>query len=196
MYPVFIKSRAKVLLFFQISIKTEKKMNKMHWFGKKFVILYTNCYLHISICYFNIMSKIVSEFKEFAMRGNVMDMAVGVIIGGAFGKIVTSLVEDIIMPLVSKATGGVSFVDLFINLGDGSYKTLADAKKAGAAVLAYGQFVQNILDFIIIAFCIFLMIKAVNKVSRKKKEEAAEAPAEPSAEEKLLTEIRDLLAKK
>ena len=141
------------------------------------------------------MSKIFSEFKEFAMRGNVMDMAVGVIIGGAFGKIVTSLVEDIIMPLVSKATGGVSFVDLFINLGDGSYKTLADAKKAGAAVLAYGQFVQNILDFIIIAFCIFLMIKAVNKVSRKKKEEAAEAPAVPSAEEKLLTEIRDLLAK-
>ena len=142
------------------------------------------------------MSKFFSEFKEFAMRGNVIDMAVGVIIGGAFGKIVTSLVEDVIMPLVSKATGGVSFVDLFINLGDGNYTTLADAKKAGAAVLAYGQFVQNILDFVIIAFCIFLMIKAINKVSRKKKEEAAETPAEPSAEEKLLTEIRDLLAKK
>ena len=143
------------------------------------------------------MSKFFSEFKEFAMRGNVMDMAVGVIIGGAFGKIVTSLVEDIIMPLISKATGGVSFVDLFINLGEGSYKTLAEAKKAGAAVFAYGQFIQNILDFLIIALCIFLMIKAMNKVSRKKKEEAAEeAPAEPSAEEKLLTEIRDLLAKK
>lgn len=168
----------------------------MHLFGKKFVILYTNCYLHISICYFNIMSKIVSEFKEFAMRGNVMDMAVGVIIGGAFGKIVTSLVEDVIMPLVSKATGGVSFVDLFINLGDGSYKTLADAKKAGAAVLAYGQFVQNILDFIIIAFCIFLMIKGMNKLRKKKQEEPKEEVAEPSAEEKLLTEIRDLLAKK
>ena len=98
----------------------------------------------------------ISEFKEFAMKGNVMDMAVGVIIGGAFGKIVSSLVSDVLMPLIGKVTGGVSFNDLFVNLGDGEYKTLAEAQEAGAAVLAYGQFIQNIIDFIIIAFCIFL----------------------------------------
>ena len=100
----------------------------------------------------------VKEFKEFAVKGNVMDMAVGVIIGGAFGKIVSSLVDDILMPLIGKATGGVSFTDLFVNLGDGTYNTLAEAKEAGAAVFAYGQFIQNIIDFIIIAFCVFLMI--------------------------------------
>ena len=116
------------------------------------------------------MSKFLSEFKEFAMRGNVMDMAIGVIIGGAFGKIVTSLVEDVIMPLISVATGGMSFVDLFIPLDGGKYKTLAVAKEAGAAVFAYGQFLQNILDFLIIALCIFFMIKGINKITRKKKE--------------------------
>ena len=132
------------------------------------------------------------------MRGNVMDMAVGVIIGGAFGKIVTSLVEDVIMPLISKATGGVSFVDLFINLGEGSYKTLAEAKKAGAAVFAYGQFIQNILDLLIIALCIFLMIKAMNKAAelaksrKKQEEEAAEEPAKPTTED-LLTAILEEL---
>ncbi|MCR5242584.1 MAG: large conductance mechanosensitive channel protein MscL [Prevotella sp.] len=136
----------------------------------------------------------ISEFKEFAMKGNVMDMAVGVIIGGAFGKIVSSLVDDIIMPLVSLATGGVSFTDLFVNLGDGKFETLAAAKEAGAAVFAYGQFIQNILDFLIIALCIFLMIKAMNKLKKKKEEEPAPAP-EPSNEEKLLGEIRDLLKK-
>ena len=136
----------------------------------------------------------IKEFKEFAMKGNVMDMAVGVIIGGAFGKIVSSLVSDVLMPLIGKATGGVSFTDLFINLGDGEYSTLAAAQEAGAAVLAYGQFIQNIIDFIIIAFCIFLMIKGMNKL---KKEEPAEpaAPAGPTQEE-LLTEIRDLLKNK
>ena len=135
----------------------------------------------------------IKEFKEFAMKGNVMDMAVGVIIGGAFGKIVSSLVSDVLMPLIGKVTGGVSFTDLFINLGDGEYSTLAAAQEAGAAVLAYGQFIQNIIDFIIIAFCIFLMIKGMNKL---KKEEPAEpeAPAGPTQEE-LLTEIRDLLKK-
>ena len=136
----------------------------------------------------------VKEFKEFAMKGNVMDMAVGVIIGGAFGKIVSSLVNDVIMPLVGKATGGVSFTDLFVNLGDGEYKTLAEAQEAGAAVLAYGQFIQNIIDFIIIAFCIFLMIKGMNKL-KKKEEPAPEAPAGPTQEE-LLAEIRDLLKNK
>jgi large conductance mechanosensitive channel len=123
-----------------------------------------------------------------------MDMAVGVIIGGAFGKIVSSLVDDVLMPLIGKMTGGVSFTDLFVNLGEGEYETLAAAKEAGAAVLAYGQFIQNIIDFLIIAFCIFLMIKAMNKM--KKEEPAApEAPAGPTQEE-LLTEIRDLLKSK
>ncbi len=137
----------------------------------------------------------IKEFKEFAVKGNVMDMAVGVIIGGAFGKIVTSLVSDVLMPLIGKMTGGVSFTDLFINLGDGEYATLAAAQEAGASVLAYGQFIQNIVDFVIIAFCIFLMIKGVNKLNRKKEEEAPAAPAGPTQEE-LLAEIRDLLKKK
>ena len=136
----------------------------------------------------------VKEFKEFAMKGNVMDMAVGVIIGGAFGKIVTSLVSDVLMPLIGKATGGVSFTDLFVNLGDGEYKTLAEAQEAGAAVLAYGQFIQNIIDFIIIALCIFLMIKAMNKLKKEKPAEP-EAPKGPTQEE-LLAEIRDLLKTK
>ncbi len=135
----------------------------------------------------------IKEFKEFAMKGNVMDMAVGVIIGGAFGKIVTSLVNDVLMPLVSLGTGGIDFSDLFINLGEGNYSTLAAAKEAGAAVFAYGQFIQNIIDFIIIAFCIFLMIKGMNKL-KKKEEPAPEAPAGPTQEE-LLAEIRDLLKK-
>ena len=138
----------------------------------------------------------IKEFKEFAMKGNVMDMAVGVIIGGAFGKIVSSLVDDVLMPIIGKCTGGVSFTDLFVNLGDGNYTTLAAAKEAGAAVLAYGQFIQNIIDFLIVAFCIFLMIKGMNKLNRKKEEPAPEpeAPAGPTQEE-LLTEIRDLLKK-
>ena len=128
------------------------------------------------------------------MKGNVMDMAVGVIIGGAFGKIVSSLVDDVLMPLIGKMTGGVSFTDLFVNLGEGEYETLAAAKEAGAAVLAYGQFIQNIIDFLIIAFCIFLMIKAMNKM-KKEEPVAPEAPAGPTQEE-LLTEIRDLLKAK
>jgi len=138
----------------------------------------------------------ISEFKEFAVKGNVMDMAVGVIIGGAFGKIVTSLVNDMLMPVISLCTGGMDFTNLFVNLSDDTqYKTLAEAQEAGASVFAYGQFIQNIFDFIIVAFCIFLMIKAMNKLNRKKAEEAApEAPKGPTQEE-LLTEIRDLLKK-
>lgn len=123
----------------------------------------------------------LKEFKEFAMRGNVMDMAVGVIIGGAFGKIVTSLVDDIIMPAVGALTGGIDFTELSCKIGE--------------ATIKYGSFIQNIIDFLIIAFCIFLMIKAMNSLSKKKEEEPA-APAEPSAEEKLLGEIRDLLKNK
>ena len=138
----------------------------------------------------------IKEFKEFAMKGNVMDMAVGVIIGGAFGKIVTSLVNDILMPVISLATGGMDFTNLFVNLSDDAkYKTLAEAQEAGASVFAYGSFIQNIIDFIIIAFCIFLMIKGVNKLNKKKEEAPApEAPKGPTQEE-LLTEIRDLLKK-
>ena len=139
----------------------------------------------------------IKEFKEFAMKGNVMDMAVGVIIGGAFGKIVTSLVNDVLMPVVSLATGGIDFTNLFINLGEGNYTTLAAAQEAGASVLAYGSFIQNIVDFLIVAFCIFLMLKGINKLNRKK-EEPAPAPEEPKGptQEELLAEIRDLLKEK
>ena len=137
----------------------------------------------------------VKEFKEFAMKGNVMDMAVGVIIGGAFGKIVTSLVNDVLMPVVSLCTGGVDFTNLFVKLsGEGDFNTLAEAQEAGASVMAYGQFIQNIVDFLIVAFCIFLMIKGMNKLNKKKEEEPA-APAGPTQEE-LLGEIRDLLKNK
>jgi large conductance mechanosensitive channel len=138
----------------------------------------------------------IKEFKEFAMKGNVMDMAVGVIIGGAFGKIVTSLVSDVLMPIISLCTGGIDFTNLFVNLSDDKeYATLAAAQEAGANVFAYGQFCQNIIDFLIIAFCIFLMIKGMNKLSKKKEE--APAPEEPKGptQEELLTEIRDLLKK-
>lgn len=135
-------------------------------------------------------SSFIQEFKEFAMRGNVMDMAVGVIIGGAFGKIVSSLVDDVLMPLVGMVTGNVDFTTLSFQIGEGE----------GAAVLKYGNFIQNTIDFLIVAFCIFCMIKAINAATKKKEEPAPEpAPApepEPSKEEVLLTEIRDLLAKK
>lgn len=141
----------------------------------------------------------VKEFKEFAMKGNVMDMAVGVIIGGAFGKIVSSLVDDVLMPVVGKVVGNADFTGLFINLtNDVKYESLAQAKEAGISVLAYGQFIQNIVDFLIVAFSIFLMIKGINNLTRKKEETPAPAPEPPapSAEEKLLTEIRDLLKNK
>ena len=141
----------------------------------------------------------VKEFKEFAMKGNVMDMAVGVIIGGAFGKIVSSLVDDVLMPVVGKVVGNADFTGLFINLtNDVKYESLAQAKEAGISVLAYGQFIQNIVDFLIVAFSIFLMIKGINNLTRKKEEAPAPAPEPPapSAEEKLLTEIRDLLKNK
>ena len=138
----------------------------------------------------------IKEFKEFAVKGNVMDMAVGVIIGGAFGKIVTSLVNDVLMPVISLVTGGIDFTNLFVNLsGDEKYATLAAAQEAGASVFAYGQFIQNIVDFLIVAFCIFLMLKGINKLNKKKEEEAPAAPAGPTQEE-LLAEIRDLLKNK
>ena len=130
----------------------------------------------------------IQEFKDFAMRGNVMDMAVGVIIGGAFGKIVSSLVDDVLMPAIGMVTGNIDFTQLVWKIGEGEE----------AAVLKYGQFIQNIIDFLIVAFCIFLFIKAINTASKKKEEAPAPAPEPPapSKEEVLLTEIRDLLAKK
>jgi len=135
----------------------------------------------------------LEEFKQFAMRGNVVDMAVGIIIGGAFGKIVSSFVNDVIMPPIGMLMGNVDFGSLFINLSDTDYASLAAAEEAGAAVIRYGAFINTLLDFVIIAFAIFMAIKAMNKM--KKAEEAAPPPAppEPSAEEKLLTEIRDAL---
>ena len=114
----------------------------------------------------------ISEFKEFIMRGNVMDMAVGVIVGGAFNTIVSSLVDDIIMPVISLATGTIDFTSLFVALDGGSYKSLAQAKEEGAAVFAYGSFIQNVLQFLIVAFVLFLVIKGMNKL-RKPEPEAA-----------------------
>ena len=123
----------------------------------------------------------VKEFKDFAVKGNVMDMAVGVIIGGAFGKNVSSLVNDIIMPLIGILTGGIDFKDISIQVG--------------SATVKYGLFLQNVIDFFIIAICIFIMIKAMNSLSKKKEEKPA-APAGPTEEQKLLGEIRDLLKNK
>ena len=109
---------------------------------------------------------IVKEFKEFIMRGNVMDMAVGVIVGGAFGAIVNSLVNDVIMPVISLATGKVDFSNLFIALDGGEYANLAAAQEAGASVFAYGSFIQAVIEFLIIALCIFLVVKGVNKLRK------------------------------
>jgi large conductance mechanosensitive channel len=127
----------------------------------------------------------VKEFKEFAMRGNVVDMAVGIIIGAAFGKIVSSLVNDVIMPPIGMLLGGVDFSDLMITLKGAAGDT-------PAVVLKYGVFINTILDFLIVAFAIFLVIKGMNTL-KKKQEEAPPAPAKPSKEEQLLTEIRDAL---
>lgn len=130
----------------------------------------------------------IKEFREFAMRGNVVDMAVGVIIGGAFGKIVSSLVSDVIMPVLGVLTDNVDFKDLKVVL----VQAVGDTPEVA---LNYGAFIQTVFDFIIIAFAIFMMIKALNKLKREEPVEE-EKPAEPSSEEKLLTEIRDLLKDK
>ena len=138
---------------------------------------------------------LIKEFKEFAMRGNVVDMAVGIIIGAAFGKIVTSVVNDIIMPPIGKAMGGVNFADLFISLDSAKTQgitSLAKAKEAGAAVIAYGSFINTVIDFLIVAFCIFMIVKGMNAM-KKTPAPAPAAPPEPTKEEKLLTEIRDVL---
>ncbi len=143
---------------------------------------------------------IIQEFKEFALKGNVVDLAVGVIIGVAFGKVVTSIVNDIIMPPIGKAMGGVNFADLFINLDpaklakDGSViKSLAQAKESGAAVIAYGSFINTVIDFTIVAFCIFLIVKVMNTLKKKPVPVIAAPPVAPTREENLLMEIRDVL---
>ena len=127
------------------------------------------------------IKKMMKEFKEFISKGNVVDLAVGVIVGGAFGKIVTSLVNDILMPLLGIVLGGVNFGGLTL--------------KVGSAVIAYGAFVQNVIDFLIIAFCIFMFVKFINKLTVKQKKEEKPKPPVKSAEVVLLEEIRDLLKK-
>lgn len=145
------------------------------------------------------MKKFLEEFKAFAMRGNVVDMAVGIIIGGAFGKIVSSFVGDVVMPALGLLVGGIDFSDLAITLKQAVVENGQEI--APAVMLRYGAFIQVIIDFIIIAFAIFVMIKAMAMLQRKKEEKAAEAPApapEPqiSEEQKLLAEIRDILKEK
>ncbi|MEL6277989.1 MAG: large conductance mechanosensitive channel protein MscL [Pseudomonadota bacterium] len=136
----------------------------------------------------------MQEFKDFAVKGNVVDMGVGIVIGAAFTSIVTSFVKDVVNPIIGVITGGVDFSNLFINLSGGEYESLKAAQDAGAATINYGLFINAIISFMIVAWILFLVIKAVNEL-KKKEEEAPAAPPAPSAEEKLLTEIRDLLAK-
>ena len=133
----------------------------------------------------------LEEFKKFAMRGNVVDLAIGVIIGAAFGKIVSSLVNDVLMPPIGLILGSVDFSNLFLNL-HGSYSTVKEAEAAGAPIIKYGIFINNIIDFLIVAFVIFLMVRAINQLQRKK-EAAPPPPPGPTPTEQLLTEIRDEL---
>lgn len=136
----------------------------------------------------------LKEFKEFAMRGSVIDLAVGVVIGGAFGKITTSLVNDVIMPVIGLALGKVNFSNLFVALNGESYASVQAAKDVGAPILTYGVFINAVVDFIIVAFALFIFIKAINSLKRKEVAAPA-APAAPPADVVLLTEIRDLLKK-
>ena len=135
----------------------------------------------------------LKEFKEFAMRGNVLDMAIGVIMGGAFGKIVSSLVSDVLMPPIGLLLGGVDFTGLFINLSGTAQPSLVAAKAAGAPTLNYGVFLQTIFDFIIIAFVIFMFVKQMNRLKKEAPPAPPAPPPGPTNEEKLLMEIRDVL---
>lgn len=137
----------------------------------------------------------LQEFKEFALRGNVVDMAVGIIIGAAFSTIVKSLVDDVIMPPIGLITGGVDFSDLYINLSGGDYESLAQAREAGAATINVGVFINNVISFAIVAFVLFLVIKGMNQLRRKQEEKPEEAPP-PPREVQLLEEIRDALVKR
>ena len=139
----------------------------------------------------------IKEFKEFISKGNVLDLAIGVVMGTAFSGIVTSLVNDIIMPLISLLTGGLNFSNWFVALDGKEYATLEDATNAGAATINYGNLISVVLNFLIVAFCIFLVVKAINKMKRKKEEPAKEEePPKKSDEVVLLEEIRDLLKKR
>lgn len=139
--------------------------------------------------------KVIKEFKDFAVRGNVVDMAVGIIIGGAFGTIVSSLVSDIIMPPIGVLLGGVDFTDLFFVLGEGKFTSLAAAKEAGVATINYGLFINNVISFIIVAFAVFMLIRGINRLKREEEvEEKAEVKATPE-DIVLLREIRDSLKK-
>lgn len=140
------------------------------------------------------MGRFIEEFKKFAMRGNVVDMAVGVIIGGAFGKIVTSLVNDLVMPVLGVLVGGVNFTDLKLTLKEAVMD--GETVVSPAVTLNYGNFLQSTFDFLIIAFSIFMFIKLINKLSRKKEEAQPATPPAPPADVQLLTEIRDLLKEK
>jgi large conductance mechanosensitive channel len=124
----------------------------------------------------------LKEFKEFAMRGNVMDMAIGIIIGAAFGKIISSLVSDVLMPPIGKLMGGVDFSNLFVSLSGGQYASLDAAKAAGAATVNYGVFINTVIDFVIVAFAIFLLVKAMNKAKRKAAAPAAAPTTKPCPE--------------
>ncbi|MEW5786392.1 MAG: large conductance mechanosensitive channel protein MscL [Pseudomonadota bacterium] len=136
----------------------------------------------------------IQEFKQFAMRGNVIDLAVGVVIGGAFGKIVDSLVKDVVMPPIGALLGGVDFKHLYLNLGGTPYETMEAAEKAGAPLIKYGAFINSLVDFTIIAFAIFVAVKAINRLQAKK-EEAPAAPPPTPEDILLLREIRDALKK-
>ncbi len=140
--------------------------------------------------------KALKEFREFAMRGNVIDLAVGVIIGAAFGKIVGSLVNDIIMPPIGVLVGGVDFKSLVITLREAVMDPATGDVAKAAVTINYGNFIQTLVDFLIIAFAIFMMVKGVMKLSRKKEEEPPPAPPAPTRDQELLTEIRDLLRNK
>jgi len=137
----------------------------------------------------------LNEFKEFALRGNVVDMAVGIVIGAAFSTIVQSLVNDIIMPPIGLITGGVDFSDLYINLSGGDYQSLAQAREAGAATINVGVFINSVISFALVAFALFMVIKGMNQLRRKQEEEPASEPP-PSREVQLLEEIRDALVKR
>ena len=136
------------------------------------------------------MSKFIKEFKEFAVKGNAIDMAVGVIIGAAFGKIVSSIVSDIIMPPIGWLIGGVDFSDLKVTL------PVNPLNPTVSATINYGMFIQTVIEFLIIALCVFFLVKGINALTHSKKDETPAAPPAPSKEEQLLTEIRDLLKKK
>lgn len=136
----------------------------------------------------------LQEFKDFALKGNVVDMAIGIVIGAAFTSIVTALVDGIMMPIVGFVTGGVDFSDIFTNLGDGDYASLAAAKEAGAPVIQWGVFVNALIAFLIVAWILFLIVKGMNRMKREEAEVPADEPSGPTQEE-LLTDIRDLLSK-